>query len=87
MWLSYNVSADPLDGGHFLGIVFDMTLLAIKHQMKRLKPRELKELQSYLIRLRHSTPEWRRATAKKIRAVQAGRYVTAEELEKRIAGE
>ena len=64
-----------------------MTLLAIKHEMRRLKPRELKELQSYLIRLRHSTPEWRRATTRKIRAVQAGRYVTAEELEKRIARE
>lgn len=64
-----------------------MTLLAIKHEMKRLKPRELKELQTYLIRLRHNTPEWRRATARKIRAVQAGRYVTAEELEKRIARE
>jgi len=64
-----------------------MTLLAIKHQMKRLKARELKELHSYLIRLRHSTPEWRRATAKKIRAVQAGRYVTAEALEERIARE
>jgi hypothetical protein len=64
-----------------------MTLLAIKHEMKRLKPRELRELQSYLIRLRHSTPEWRRATAKKIRAVQAGRFITAEALEKRIAGE
>ena len=62
-----------------------MTLLAIKHQMKRLKARELRELNSYLIRLRHSTPEWKRSTAKKIRAVQAGRYVTAEALEKRIA--
>ena len=64
-----------------------MTLLAIKHEMKRLKPRDLKELQSYLIRLRHGTPEWRRATARKIRAIQAGRYVTAEALEKRMAGE
>lgn len=64
-----------------------MTLLAINHEMKRLKPRELKELQSYLIRLRHSTPEWKRATAKKIRAVQAGHYVTAEEIEKRITRE
>jgi len=33
-----------------------MTLLAIKNEMKRLKSRELKELQLYLIRLRHSTP-------------------------------
>ncbi len=64
-----------------------MTLLAIKHQMKQLKPRDLKELHGYLIRLRHSTPEWRRATARKIRAVQAGRFVTAEALEARIARE
>ena len=64
-----------------------MTLLAIKHQMKQLKPRDLKELQTYLVRLRHSTPEWKRATAKKIRAVQAGRFVTAEALEARIARE
>lgn len=64
-----------------------MTLLAIKHEMRRLKPGELKELQSYLIRLRHNTPEWRRATARKIRAVQAGRFVTSEELEKRLARE
>ncbi len=55
--------------------------------MDRLSSRELKELQGHLIRLRHSTPEWKRATAKKIRTVQAGRYVTAESLEARIAGE
>jgi hypothetical protein len=64
-----------------------MTLLAIKHEMKRLKPQELKELQAYLIRLRHNTPEWKRAAAKKIRAVRSGRGVSAEELEKRIARE
>lgn len=64
-----------------------MTLLAIKHQMSQLKPHDLKELQTYLVRLRHSTPEWKRATAKKIRAVQAGRFVTAEALEARIARE
>jgi hypothetical protein len=74
-----------LDGDANYSMVVSMTLLAIKHQMKRLKPRELRELNAYLIRLRHSTPEWRRATAKKIRAVQAGRYVTAEALEERIA--
>jgi len=67
-----------------LNIVGPMTLLAIKNEMKRLKSRELKELQLYLIRLRHSTPEWKRSTARKIRAVQAGRYVTAEALEKLI---
>ena len=55
--------------------------------MDRLSSRELKELNGHLIRLRHSTSEWRRATAKKIRAVQGGRYVTAESLEARIARE
>jgi hypothetical protein len=64
-----------------------MTLLAIKQQMKQLKPRDLRELQGYLIRLRHSTPEWKRATARKIRAVQGGRFVTAEALEARLARE
>ena len=64
-----------------------MTLLAIKRQMQQLKPRDLKELQGYLIRLRHSTPEWRRSTARKIRAVQAGRYVTAVALEARLTRE
>jgi hypothetical protein len=66
------------------GMFDPMTLLAINHEMKRLKPSELKELQLYLIRLRHSTPEWKRATAKKIRAVQAGRYLTAEAFEERM---
>jgi hypothetical protein len=74
-----------LDEESISRIVNPMTLLAIKHQMKRLKARELRELNAYLIRLRHSTPEWKRATAKKIRAVQAGRYVTAEALEARIS--
>jgi len=37
--------------------------------------------------MRHSTPEWKKGMAKKLRAVAAGRLVTAEQLEKRIAGE
>jgi len=64
----------------------EMTLQAIKHQMKRLKSRDLRGLHADLIRVRHSTPEWRRATAKKIQAVQTGRFVTADTLERRIAG-
>ena len=63
-----------------------MILLTIKRQMDRLNRRELKELSGYLIRLRHSTPEWKRATARKIRAVQAGRGVSVESLELDRAG-
>ena len=62
-----------------------MTLLEIKRGMTGLKQRDLQELQAHLIRLRHGTTEWKRATAKKIRAVQAGKGVPIEELEARLA--
>jgi hypothetical protein len=62
-----------------------MSILELKQAASRLSKREREELHAYLIRLRHSTPEWKRATAKKIRAMQAGKRVSAEELEARIA--
>jgi hypothetical protein len=34
-----------------------------------------------MIRLRHGTAEWKKATARKLRAVEAGRFITAEEIE------
>jgi hypothetical protein len=62
----------------------EMSLLELKQEVSRLNKRERRELQAYLIRLRHNTPEWKRATAKRIKAMQAGRRVTAEDLEARI---
>ena len=62
-----------------------MSLLEMKQAASRLSKRERQELQAYLIRLRHNTPEWKRATAVKIRAMRAGKRVSAEELEARIA--
>jgi hypothetical protein len=62
----------------------DMSLLELKQEVSRLNKRERRELQAYLIRLRHNTPEWKKATAKRIKAMQAGRRVTAEDLEARI---
>jgi hypothetical protein len=61
-----------------------MSLLELKQEVSRLNKRERQELQTYLIRLRHDTPEWKKATAKRIKAMQAGHRVTAEELEARI---
>jgi hypothetical protein len=66
--------------GHF----FVVSILELKQAASRLSKREREELQAYLIRLRHNTPEWKRATARKIRAMQAGRRVSAEALETRI---
>ena len=62
-----------------------MSLLELKQAASRLTKREREELHAYLIRLRHSTPEWRQATARRVRAMKAGKRVSADELEARIA--
>ena len=62
-----------------------MSILELKNAVTQLSKREREEFHAYLIRLRHDTPEWKRATAKRIRAMKAGRRVSAEELESRIA--
>jgi len=40
-----------------------MSILGLKQAASRLSKREREELHAYLIRLRHTTPEWKRATA------------------------
>ena len=62
-----------------------MSILELKQAASRLSKREREELQAYLIRLRHNTPEWKRTTARRIRAMVAGKRVSAEALETRIA--
>jgi hypothetical protein len=46
--------------------------------------RERQEIQLYLLRLKRDTPAWKRATAKKIRAMQSGKFTTIEQLEARV---
>ncbi len=62
-----------------------MSLLEMKQAASRLSKRDRQELHAYLIRLRHNTPEWKRATAARIRAMRAGKRVSAEEIEARMA--
>jgi hypothetical protein len=62
-----------------------MSLLELKQAASRLSKRERQELKAFLVRLSHSTPEWKRATARRIRAMKAGKRVSAEELEARLA--
>jgi len=62
-----------------------MTVLELKNHISSLKPREINELHAHLARLRHTTPEWKKATARKIRAVQAGRFITEEQIEEHLA--
>jgi len=58
-----------------------MSLLELKQEVCRLSKRDRQELFAYLLRLRHETPEWRRATAKRIQTMKAGRRVSVEALE------
>jgi len=62
-----------------------MSELQLKQEVSRLSKRDRRELHLYLIRLQHSTPEWKRATAKRVRDMKAGKFVTAEQLEARMA--
>ena len=54
-----------------------MSLLELKQAVSQLSNRQREELQAYLIRLRHNTPAWKRATAGRIRAMKAGKRVSA----------
>lgn len=62
-----------------------MSLLELKQQVSRLSPRERVELPAYLIRRKHGTPAWKRATAKRLRDRQAGKFTWIEALEARLA--
>ena len=60
-----------------------MSVLELKQQISRLSPRQRNEIQIYLLRLKRDTPAWKRATAKRIKDMQAGMQVSIEELEDR----
>lgn len=61
-----------------------MSMLELKQRVMCLKKSERRELQAFLIRLNHETPEWRRMISKRMRDMDAGKKVTLEELERRL---
>ena len=48
--------------------------------------RDRQELHAYLIRLKHETPEWKKAAARRVAEMKKGRVVTAAELQACISG-
>lgn len=62
-----------------------MSILELKQQVSRLSQRERRELQAYLVRLKHDAPVTKRATAKTIREMKKGKFTSLEELEARIS--
>ena len=58
-----------------------MSILELKQQVSRLSQRDRRELQAYLVRLKHDTPAAKRATAKSIRDMKKGKFTSLEALE------
>ena len=58
-----------------------MSVLQIKQSLCRLSAKEQRESQVYLHQLRRRTPAWKKATAKRIAEVKAGKLTTIEQLE------
>jgi hypothetical protein len=57
--------------------------MEIKQTLSRLSARERRDIQIYLHQLKRTTPAWKKATAKKIDDVNAGKFTTLAELEAR----
>jgi len=68
-----------------VAILTFMTLLRLKQEISRLSLRERRELNAYMIRLRHERPEWKKLVSRRMREMDAGKKVSLAELERRIA--
>ena len=55
-----------------------MSILELKQAVSRLSKHERAELQTYLVQLRHKTPQQKRKPTKRVRAVKAGKSVVDE---------
>ncbi|MFY9925815.1 MAG: hypothetical protein WCA95_01200 [Opitutaceae bacterium] len=62
-----------------------MTMLELKQEVSRLSIRERRELNAFMIRLRHERPEWKRMISKRLRDMDAGKKVSVEDLKRRLA--
>jgi hypothetical protein len=62
-----------------------MSVLEIKQELSRMSKRDRQELHAYLLRLKHETPEWIRAAAKRVAEMKKGRGMSAAELQARIS--
>jgi hypothetical protein len=62
-----------------------MTLLQLKQEISKLTLRERRELNAYMIRLRHERPEWKKLVSRRMRDMDAGKKVSIAELERRVS--
>lgn len=62
-----------------------MTMLELKQEVSRLSLRQRRELNAYMIRLRHQTPGWRKMISQRMKEMDGGKKVTLAELQQRMA--
>jgi hypothetical protein len=62
-----------------------MTMLELKQEVSRLSQKERRELNAFMIRLRHQTPAWRKTISRRMKAMDAGKKISLEEVERRLA--
>ncbi len=59
-----------------------MTMLQLKQEISKLTRKERRELNAYMIRLRHETPAWKKTVSARMRAMDAGKKISLDELER-----
>ncbi len=62
-----------------------MTMLELKQAVSHLSKSQRRELNAYMIRLRHESPEWKKMISRRMREMDAGKKVALDELKRRIA--
>lgn len=62
-----------------------MTLLQLKQEISRLSARDRRELNAFMIRLRHERPEWKKEISRRMGEMDAGKKVSMAELERKVA--
>jgi hypothetical protein len=60
-------------------------MLRLKQSISLLSIRERRELNAYMICLRHDRPEWKRMISKRMRDMDSGKKVSVEEVERRLS--
>jgi hypothetical protein len=61
-----------------------MSVLELKQELTRLSKRGREEIFAYLVRLKHETPQWKRATARRIQRMRDGHAMTQAQLSARL---
>ncbi|HTB62251.1 MAG TPA: hypothetical protein VK737_01575 [Opitutales bacterium] len=70
------MEARILDPTHDFANIVGMTMLELKQEVSRLSPRHRRELNAYMIRLRHQTPAWRKEISRRMKRMDGGKKIT-----------